>query len=462
MNNKMNYVAIEVPMASKCNLACTYCYIPKNKALHKIHDKWAKSIRNGEFISLISETFEKEKIKNFSMWGAEPSIGFRDLDVENLLNKFENLKEIATSTNATDSKRIINFIRRLNNYVENNNREIRFNLQLSLDGPKKITDRNRGLGVYDKVINTIHELYKESPKISKLRMSITIKSTNSMEDFEEFTEKPNVLKEYIKSFHYLSKEYENKKWPRNFNVHLDASPTLVLPGRYAARDGKIFYNYILKLEEVIKSLQKENIYYKQYEQYYIRLENLFKMINFSNTKARGNFFGCAGGRSMLTPDPDGTKHGCHGSLWFNYDDYLNIISSDEFQATGRKGSSGVKTIIGGFTKDIIAPNRDKLNEKRLSYILASQTSNFTHNLNIAYSTTKMLAISGQINSVYKKDSWARLFAYFITLENYCWINNKYITGTLFANNLSIYRIYGNGVFEHHLNQLYKNLELNKH
>jgi hypothetical protein len=106
-------------------------------------------------------------------------------------------------------------------------------------------------------------------------------------------------------------------------------------------------------------------------------------------------------------------------------------------------------------RNYIAPFRDKYNELRLKSVTEGFVHNIDNNLNIKLGTIKTLAIAGQISEIYKDDSWAKLFAAFIALKSSCWMNNMIITGSPSVAPLSIYRIYGNGVFEHFVKKFWR-------
>jgi hypothetical protein len=89
--------------------------------------------------------------------------------------------------------------------------------------------------------------------------------------------------------------------------------------------------------------------------------------------------------------------------------------------------------------------------------LADMQNNVAQKANTAYSTIKVLAKANQINEIYKTDdNMAKLFAYFIALKSTCWVNSQYQHGSLFPNNLSLYRMYGNGTFQYMIEKYRRN------
>lgn len=454
---EVRFVANETPSSSVCNLDCSYCYIPKNDSLKKIHKKWQEKIKDNKINVILAETFGSENLRAYSLWGAEPSIGFNKLDLDDLYTNFPNLNDIGTSTNSVNHKLLVNFLTELSDCVDRHNRPSALKIQMSLDGPESTTDDNRGEGVYTAVIKTIEELNKASWKISgKLSVHISFKSTNTIENYKRWIENPSEFEKFIRTFNDIGERFSSDTWPNNFKFHYHTLPSLPLPGDYTSEDGRIYYEYHLMLEKVIDKLRKEEgIKYIKDDVYSSRLLELFSNIDHINDGSGRHVFNCGAGRSMLAVDPDGTVHGCHGSFWYNYEDYLDTIESSNSEwKEGKRVMLYDKERFKERTKDIISPYRDELNESRLVYILSAESDNFDHRLNVAYATTKMLAISGQVSEVYKDDNWAKLFAYFIVLQNYCWLNNKYTTDSINAITLSIYRIYGNGLFEFLLNRMY--------
>lgn len=466
-NKNKKFVAAELPISSVCNLDCKYCYIPKNDILKKINKKWMPKINNGEYNLILEDFYPTEDLQAISLWGAEPSLGFDAFRIRETFDQFENLDTISTSTNFAVFNPLKHLLSDISEVAENKNKEIKLSLQVSLDGNKEMTDKNRGEGTYQKISKNLEKLYNFSTEVSdKVEVIILFKSTNSAEDIKIFADSEKILYEYCQNFLNLGKKFDN--WPKNFKFQYHTLPSLALPGDYTTEDGKNFYKYHSNLNKVLNKINKEEreantgFYYPSEDIYYIRLVNMLKNVDHLRFSSARHLFNCAAGRSMAAVDPDGTFHGCHGSFWYNYTDYIDTI--DENNAEWKEGKRILDYNSKKFadnTKDITAQFRDDLNQSRLKYILELHASEFEHKMNVAYMTIRMLAISGQVSEVYKKENWAKIFAHWISLNNNCWLNNKYSNGTFFAHDLSVYRMYGNGLLESYIRRLYKELGISE-
>jgi sulfatase maturation enzyme AslB (radical SAM superfamily) len=426
-----------------------YCYIPKNKSLRNINKQWSERYKDNSFYEIISEKYHPNALEAISLWGGEPSLGFKDLkDVESLVKHFKRLKSISTSSNLTNFSGIKYILEALDKTLESiPERSIDFSLQVSIDGTEEDTDRNRGRGTYKKIIENIDKLIEVGKKLKKVILTIHVKSTNTAEDYKKFTEDPSQIKEYLSSFDEIDEEFQEKiKGLPNVKGGLRALPTLALPGDYTKEDGVNFYKYHVELERLLKD--EFSSWPMKRDMYYSRLLLLIQQSVHLNRLGGNRMFCCSAGSTMLGIDPDGSTHGCHGSFWYNYEDYLSSITGQADWCEGERIIDFEKEKFWESTKVVMANYRDKYNTARIKYLTQGFVYHVMNYLNITYGTIKMLAISNQINQIYKDDRWAKLFAYFIALKSSCWFNNYMVTGSMSVTPLSIYRIYGNGMFEY--------------
>ena len=154
---------LSIHFTSDCNMACKYCYIEKRKhEMASYNREIRKALEDGSFVANAKKIFESKKddFENIALWGAEPSINgdlFKNFIWE-MLDYFTNVKEIMFSTNALLGGKFIydNFYTPLLEYANKNHREIRFDLQLSLDGPEYINDDSRHPGATASTLETAY------------------------------------------------------------------------------------------------------------------------------------------------------------------------------------------------------------------------------------------------------------------------------------------------------------------
>jgi len=198
------YISSEVPQSSICNLDCVYCYIPKNKILNKVHKKWAEKIRNGTHYETMSEYFP-DGLTAISFWGGEPTLGFKDLErLTDLLDFNKNLTQFSTSTNFAKIEGLEFLLKTLNDYQKKTGRQLSFDLQISIDGTKENTEKNRGIGTYDRTVNNLKRLKEFSKEIDCMFVNLHCKPTNMAEDYKNFAENPQTLMDFLDSFNYLN------------------------------------------------------------------------------------------------------------------------------------------------------------------------------------------------------------------------------------------------------------------
>lgn len=150
MSYRIPALTYEVCLTDKCNLACKYCF-EKDKGRTELD---AENLR---------DIIENPLTNKFYLFGGEPFLAtdfikkFLEILYASDLpaNLKESLKNSANkhTTNGTLLKKNIDLIK-----------DYRFNLQISLDGPKEINDINRvdcaGNGTFDRIMENVEEVKK--------------------------------------------------------------------------------------------------------------------------------------------------------------------------------------------------------------------------------------------------------------------------------------------------------------
>lgn len=443
-----DYISLESPQSSKCDLDCVYCYIPKNKVLKDIHKKWQSLYSDGTYNELISEAYDREKLEAISFWGGEPSLGFGDLQkLRDLFILFPNLKSFSTSTNCSNFESIKFLLEEVSKYSIEFNRNSKVSIQISLDGEKDRNDRNRGKGVYDRVIKNTSKILETAKSLEKVHSTIFFKQTNTSEDFLEYSNSPESLIRTIGTFDKLHSDFISKYGSyKNMTLEFRSLPTIAWPGSYSKKDGETYTKCLKLVEEVIRD--KFPNWAHTNPLYSGRIRSLIKEAAFINREKSNDIFFCSAGSKMIGLDPDGTTHGCHGSFWSNYIDYLKTNESLGDWCSGERIMDYSTERFWKAEETYISQYRDSYNDARMKYVLRSFSHNLDNYLNITYATVKMLLLAEQISEIFLQEEWARFFTYFIALKSSCWFNNVLVCSSPSVTPLSLYRVYGNGAFEY--------------
>ena len=159
---------LSISISGRCNLRCAYCYSLEDS-------RTAKDVPLGEVIRTVDE-FYALGTRVVLLQGGEPLLH------NNLDDIVEHIKSkkmyCAITTNALDFEKRLATLRKMNQ------------VQLSIDGGREITDRNRGRGVYDELLKAI-KLCHENRIPFHLHVVVTKDSTveNTLNPLAELAEK---------------------------------------------------------------------------------------------------------------------------------------------------------------------------------------------------------------------------------------------------------------------------------
>ena len=133
-------VLVTLCVTNRCNLKCIYCY-------EEYYDRDHREFTKDEIFALIGE-LSRMGTKYISVNGGEPLL--RE-DIDAIIDRIKVKNMLChLSTNGLLVKNHIPAVKKLDS------------LAISLDGEKEKNDLNRGKGVYDKVIDAIEYLSKNS------------------------------------------------------------------------------------------------------------------------------------------------------------------------------------------------------------------------------------------------------------------------------------------------------------
>lgn len=452
---KLNWInnratAAEIFSSSICNMDCNYCYIYKNKELSDVQKKINNSIDAEEYIEILYDVYD-DNLQYLGFWGAEPTISLDKIEdkLDVLFDKFNKLKSISFSSNFLENtNKIISFATKLNEISSNiEDREIEFDVQISLDGPHDITDRNRQKNSTDKIIDNFKYFLNEINKIKLKNLKITahFKPTVSLDNIRDYIEVYDII-DYFNFFDSIFDYYEENKLNECGDTNVDiiglALPTLVVPGEYTSSDGKdlkLFFENLFKVARLNIKKGIFNNYCGSLNNYYYRL--LRRLIYLDTIPKNNSMLTCSGGDSNYGIDYNGGVHICHRSFSNVDEDYINSLPPD------LKPSK----IINNASIKNINNNKDVL---KWQYSLRGYHDFIKLRISYISAMVKELALSNQADKIYlKNDELLTLFSLFITSAFSCPMDSLEYTTTYHFTPISVIRLFANGAFQQLLKEV---------
>lgn len=249
---------INLYTAAVCNLNCIYCYIDKSPALQKIDNALENSFASDYYFDYSKELFEPEDLKGIHFWGGEPSMGLHR--VYHLLPKFidyyPNLEEFMMSTNFTIPNwfdEFYGFLKILGQYPYRN---FHFGLQLSIDGPEYINDKNRGKGTTKLFLEHFNEFIQTINL--NIPNNVTIKAhfkpTYSAETIATLQDKQQII-DYFTFFDNLITQF-NSTINNEKVIMTPTIPNTAVPAAHTQQDGINFANYC----RLTREIEKEHLF----------------------------------------------------------------------------------------------------------------------------------------------------------------------------------------------------------
>lgn len=436
-------VAAEVFSSGVCNMNCLYCYIPKSKEMHSLHKRIIEKMQTKEWLDSLEKIYGK-KLEYLGLWGTEPTLTLKDVNIEGAITRFPRLRNISFSTNMmTKPAFLIGFINRIERalLVESNGRMINFSPQISLDGPAFITDINRVKGAAAKIPENFFTIIKKLNTIDfkKTKITFRVKATLSLDNIRGLNKEPNKIKEYFAYFNGIEATFKHINKNKSISFVNCCSPTLVVPGRYTSEDGKdlaIFFKELAKQESP--------------NTYFFRLERLLKFANEIGRKP--SMFSCSGGDSNLGIGIKDDIHICHRSFFFNYKEYIDSILSSH-KTDNWDVSLFEQGLLDLINDKYIVDANDNEEKSRFLYVLRNYHDFWRFKISYTIAMLKELVLAGQVDKCYNNVELATIFALFINTGLSCPMENVLNTGVIHYSPVSSFRLFGNGAFRVLLEQV---------
>lgn len=162
MRNYFPYY-VDLILNNSCNLRCSYCY-------KRFYDRATEEISTEDIFKIIDD-LAKLGTRRLCILGGEP------LMRENLAEIIDRIKKnrivCGISTNGILVKKNIELIKKLDH------------IHISLDGDREANDLNRGAGTYDKIIEAIELISRDTKTPIGIACVLTKKNIDSMERLVE-------------------------------------------------------------------------------------------------------------------------------------------------------------------------------------------------------------------------------------------------------------------------------------
>ena len=224
-----------------------------------------------------------------------------------MLEIMPNLNHLMFSTNSFLGydyiKLFIESVDELTRKYNKNNFSLR--IQFSLDGPAWINNPSRKNGATQRTIDTIYSICDNFTDDFNGTLEMHFKPTLAFDYMKQMVENKDLLDEYYNFFKEIKDTAEKKVEGKNkIHLGLNGYPTLVLPGDYTSKDGKIYAKWVrLLMDSPIKHLQP--------------LRNFDTLNHFElNDKIT-----CGAGHGSMVLNADGDIISCHQlARYSSYDD----------------------------------------------------------------------------------------------------------------------------------------------
>lgn len=420
-----------------CNLNCTYCYIDKNQALVKIDKILEESFKGDYYINFMKEMFpDPQQLYNIETWGGEPFMGMHRCYnlINDMIEYFPNFRSFFSSTNLTTANWLDEFSGLVDVFAKHKDRNFSICIQLSLDGPEYITDKNRGIGVTRRFTDNFNKLVEYLKTVpSNIEVRLHTKPTFDMSSVEMLSSKEKIIEYYQFMDGYIDKIAKLNK----NNVMMFATiPNTASPLPHTKEDGIKFAN----LCRLMKEVERENVY-KKYFKYYQKITLYSDGYECTEGDSfRCTNFTCGTGYTNIGFLPYDRISTCHNG-------FVDLISEYKKESINSEGHTIDFRLFVENSKSRFCLTKDeyKLFESQMmKFNIPDTTTRLTNMVTLIIT----MARSGQILDKYIDPKEALYAARFLRNKtSFCVRDNHAVTGSITLQPLGIYRLLLNGAKE---------------
>lgn len=441
-------VATELFSSGWCNLECTYCYIPKRPFLKDIHAQIIEKIKSGKYLEELIEMYG-EDLEAISHWGTEPTLTLKYFKefYDKAVDVFPKLNQIKLSSNfMTNPDNLVTFLRD----ILPTRKKLNVEIQVSIDGPPFITDKNRLGGSTEKIIENCYYVTSqindmELPHFIRMHTKPTFGADDiaAVKSYEK-------MKEYYEFFDNFIDKWVEKNHKNKVSIEPCCDPTLALPGVYTVEDGKNFAE-LTRNQYKLKELKWKRLFPEC--SYYTRL--MGRYVTFREYYTKHKMFTCSAGDSCFgAGDLPSAIHPCHQTFYMDHPEYFEETKKYKLNKQILEGLETGKTQQLG--ENYIVNPEDDL--KYLSILYKTRSFNDCTTLKLSNGVAAILELAdcGQVSKIYKDPKMAEMMSYIMQTTE-CQFDSLQISGSIFIPAMSIIRLFGNGVFEFLLKRIIREI-----
>lgn len=239
-----------------CNLNCTYCYINKNKGLRAIDQVLAESFADPDYyFDFIRDYFpHRGDLRELEVWGGETFLHMERVfpTLRRLVEHYPFFRRFFASTNFSYPEWTDKVFGLLEQFAPYAPRRFDVTIQLSLDGPKEITDATRGAGTTKKCLANFDRLLARAGEIPEnVSLFLAFKPTLSVDTMYRLNSKERIV-EYYRFFEELIGRV-TELGLGNLNINFPV-PNIAVPAPAGKADGE----YFARLAQNCREIEGEN------------------------------------------------------------------------------------------------------------------------------------------------------------------------------------------------------------
>lgn len=450
METRLNsLVSAELLSAAKCNLDCTYCYIPKgSEYLDTLHKNIIKEVQEVDpLIEKLKSVFGN-RLEYLAHWGTEPSLTaryYKDF-YKKAIHEFPDLKVIAFSSNFLSRSKINELADLILTLPQS--KKLNINIQMSLDGPAWITDENRRGGSTEIIINNIYrfiELINEHSIPHKIRLHF--KPTLSKAQYMRLLDSGETnIQYYYQLFEEVLDEMHERNKIKAANILSICDPTLVCPDHYSKNDG-ILFNKIYEESRKL-AYEKRFKYFEPGANYF----NFFcRVFNSTEFFSKSRMFTCSAGDSQMGIGE--YYHMCHDTFYLPYSEINDSVYESNDRTTSREEIDNLESGRTQFIVDHYTLHSSEISESssqkfdQFKYKMRGYHDFTKLKLSYTMAMIKEMVQCSQLSECYRHNEIAQVLAMYVMARHNCPTRQLMYTSSSHILLPELLKIFGNGLVE---------------
>lgn len=430
----MHLTCVTLYPTPMCQLDCVFCSLTKIPSLSTIDEQFAKSYEDKGYYTrqLLNLGWENIKdIHRIEFWGGEPTLRMhRTYDTVRDFIELLPIDSVFFSTNLCYSKvedEIRGLIEVLGEYPD---RRFQVQIQLSLDGPKDVTDPSRGENVTEMFLNNFNKLCKKawySNIFPNVNVRLTLKPTLSTEHLKKFLD-IDYMEYYFRWIETNIYDVIQPYLSNKLGMNKQCIPNIAVPMEASKQDG-------LDFAQICK-----NAFWLSVHGHFKYYKNIVMFARYERFTNRNCIAYCGAGRSVVELLPGGKYCACHRAFLTYLEEYRDSTKrySDIRPLEHRELETSDSQIFVFDTAQEFLDFCERVEQPK------STTSSFF----VQQGMIRYLAKLGQIDSKYQDPKEAHRAANMFTeYANTCLYDNFTTCASQMLELFSSYRMFLNGAID---------------